>query len=152
VQLCQPRKQIWEALHPVQTSLDVGKVLPYDANDDPENDDIEVGNLFPPQVSAHGGARPQTKGFAASTAEATGMTKRSINQHIARADALGDEALAKVVNTSLDSGVELDALAKLDAPERAELKLEVESVVPPQVSTHGGARPQTKADLGGAAS
>ena len=80
------------------------------------------------------------------------MTKRSINQHIARADALGDEALAKVVNTSLDSGVELDALAKLDAPERAELKLEVESVVPPQVSTHGGARPQTKADLGGAAS
>ena len=48
--------------------------------------------------------------------------------------------------------MELDALAKLDAPERAELKLEVESVVPPQVSTHGGARPQTKADLGGAAS
>ena len=100
MQLCQPRKQIWEALHPVQTSLDVGKVLPYDANDDPENDDIEVGNLFPPQVSAHGGARPQTKGFAASTAEATGMTKRSINQHIARADALGDEALAKVVPDS----------------------------------------------------
>jgi len=101
VQLCQPRKQIWEALHPVQTSLDVGKVLPYDANDDPENDDIEVGNLFPPQVSAHGGARPQTKGFAASTAEATGMTKRSINQHIARADALGGEALTKSFQIAL---------------------------------------------------
>ena len=64
----------------------------------------------PPQfIGQLGGARPQTKGFAASTAEATGMTKQAINRAIARADALGDEALAKVVNTSLDSGVNQSA-------------------------------------------
>ena len=66
-------------------------------------------------------ARPQTKGFAAATAEATGQDKRTTNRAIARADALGEETLAQVANTSLDSGVELDALAKLDAPERAQL-------------------------------
>ncbi|MEI2746796.1 MAG: hypothetical protein V9G22_15935 [Ottowia sp.] len=31
------------------------------------------------------------KGFAASTATAAGMTKQAINQHLARADALGDD-------------------------------------------------------------
>ena len=93
------RKQIWEALHPVE---------------------IQVGKDCPP-VIGYASPPPQTKGFAASTAEATGMTKRSINQHVARVDALGDEALTKVAHTSLDSGVELDALAKMPAPERAVL-------------------------------
>jgi len=37
------------------------------------------------------------------------MTKQSINQHLARAEALGDD-LDKVAGTSLDKGVELDAL------------------------------------------
>lgn len=92
------RKQIWEALHP---------------------DETEVAQLAPPQFSGQlGGARPQTKGFAAATAEATGQSKTTTNRALARADALGDDALAKVTNTSLDSGVELDALAKLNAPER----------------------------------
>lgn len=94
------RKQIWEALHPVEK--------------------IAVEQAVPPQ-SESPMARPQEKGFAASTAESTGMTKQAINRHIARADALGDEALTKVTNTSLDSGVELDALAKMPAPERSEL-------------------------------
>ena len=94
------RKQIWEALHPSQK--------------------IAVESVVPPQSDSPM-ARPQEKGFAAATAESTGMTKQAINRHIARADALGNDALAKVANTSLDSGVELDALAKLDAPERAQL-------------------------------
>ena len=75
------RKQIWEALHP----------------------ETEVGTDFPPQFSGQlGGARPQTQGFASSTAEASGMTKRSINQHLARADALGDD-VERITGTSLDS-------------------------------------------------
>ena len=98
------RKQIWEALHPVERQVE--QVVP----PIPEVD--ALGRAKSPQ---------QTQGFAASTAESTGMTKQAINRHIARADALGDEALTKVANTSLDSGVELDALAKMDAPERAEL-------------------------------
>ena len=48
------------------------------------------------------------------------MTKRAINQHLARAEALGDD-LDKVAGTSLDEGVELDALAKLPEADRAEL-------------------------------
>lgn len=95
------RKQIWEALHPVEK--------------------LEVAHVAPSQDSTHGGARPQTQGFAAATAEATGQSKATTNRAIARADALGDEALTKVTNTSLDSGVELDALAKMPAPERTEL-------------------------------
>lgn len=93
------RKQIWEALHPVE---------------------IAVAHVAPPQ-SESPMARPQTQGFAAATAEATGQSKATTNRAIARADALGDEALTKVTNTSLDSGVELDALAKMPAPERTEL-------------------------------
>jgi len=92
------RKQIWEALHP----------------------EIQVGQVVPP-VIGYASPPPQTKGFAAATEDATGQSKRDTNRAIARADAIGDEALAKVVNTSLDSGVELDALAKLAAPERAQL-------------------------------
>lgn len=38
----------------------------------------------------------QDVGFAADTAAAAGITKRSINQHLARADALGDDLDAVV--------------------------------------------------------
>ena len=90
------RKQIWEALHP---------------------EEIAVRQAVAPQ-SQSPMARPQAKGFAASTAKVTGESVRSVQREIARAEAIGDEALSKVVNTSLDSGVELDALAKLPEPER----------------------------------
>lgn len=95
------RKQIWEALHP---------------------EEIEVEKVFPPQSYAGqlGGARPQEKGFAASTAAAAGMTKQAINQHLSRADALGDD-LDRIHGTSLDKGVELDALKSMPEPERKEL-------------------------------
>ena len=43
--------------------------------------------------------------------------KRDVNLKIARARALGPD-LAKIAGTSLDKGVELDALAKLPEPER----------------------------------
>lgn len=115
------RAQIWDALHPVQTQLDVGKVLPFDVNDDPEMDETEVGKVCPPQYAGQlGGARPQSKSFAAETAAVTGESKRSINQHLARAEALGDD-LDRTAGTCLDKGVELDALARMPAPERAEL-------------------------------
>lgn len=85
------RKQIWEALHP-------------------ENS----GNSF----STIGPGRP--KEFAADTAKAAGMTKQSINQHLSRASVLGAD-LQAVAGTSLDKGVELDALKAIPAPERKEL-------------------------------
>lgn len=83
--------------------------------------ETEVGKVCPPQFAGQlGGARPQAKAFAAETAALTGESKRSINQHRARGEALGGDTL-RVVGTSLDKGVELDALARLPEPERKEL-------------------------------
>lgn len=58
------RKQIWEALHP--------------------NSGKSVST-----IPDRGPGRP--KEFAAATAEAAGMTKQAINQHLARAEAIGDD-------------------------------------------------------------
>ena len=99
-QAIKRRRQIWEALHPAE--IQVGKVCP------PES---ATGYKQPP---------PQEKGFAASTAAVSGESKRAINQHLARADALGDD-LERITGTSLDKGVEMDALAKLPEPERKDL-------------------------------
>ncbi len=55
--------------------------------------------------------------FASSTADATGKDKRSVERAAARGEALGDD-LGAVTGTSLDKGVELDALAKLPKAER----------------------------------
>jgi hypothetical protein len=41
--------------------------------------------------------------FAADTCAAAGLTKQSVNQHLSRAEALGDDLL-KVAGTSIDSG------------------------------------------------
>ena len=80
----------------------------YDAEDE-----TEVRQIVAPQFAGQlGGARPQTKGFAAATAEVTGESKRAINLNLARAEAIGPDIL-KLSGTSLDKGVELDALAKL---------------------------------------
>ena len=65
--------------------------------------ETEVAQVAPPQVFSHGGARPQTKGFAAATAEVTGQTKRAINLSVARAEAIGDDLL-RLTGTSLDKG------------------------------------------------
>lgn len=93
------RREIWEALHPVSK--------------------IAVGQVVPPQ-SPSSMARPQEKAFAAETAAITGESKRDVNRHLARAEALGDD-LDKVTGTSLDKGVELDALKAMQPEQRAPL-------------------------------
>lgn len=55
--------------------------------------------------------------FAADTAASVGQTKRAVNAKIARADKIGPD-LHLIAGTSLDKGVEMDALAKMDAGER----------------------------------
>lgn len=84
------RRQIWEALHP------------------------ETGRN-PPSSGGRGHVS-----FAADTERATGESKRRTNEHLSRAEALGDDIEA-VVGTSLDKGVELDALKSMPEPERKEL-------------------------------
>ncbi|MHB1114638.1 MAG: hypothetical protein ACYC03_15705 [Acidovorax defluvii] len=72
---------------------------------------MEIGYGKPPQ-------RPTE--FASETAAVTGESKSQINRHLARAEALGDD-LDKVTGTSLDKGVELDALKAMTPEQRAPL-------------------------------
>lgn len=66
------------------------------------------------------------KEFAAELASVVGLgrnpatVKRDVNLKIARAENLGSD-IRRIVGTSLDKGVEMDALIKLPEPERAGL-------------------------------
>ncbi len=62
----------------------------------------------------------QTVEFARDTQRATGEDRRRTNEHLARAESLGQD-LHAVIGTSLDKGVELDALKELPPEERKEL-------------------------------
>jgi hypothetical protein len=55
--------------------------------------------------------------FTSATADATGRDERTVRRAAARGEALGDD-LGAVTGTSLDKGVELDALAKMPKDER----------------------------------
>lgn len=90
-QAIKRRKQIWEALHP-------NSVQTLDEKKD----------------------RGRPTEFATETAKVSGQSRSGIYQHLARAEAIGDD-LERVTGTSLDKGVELDALAKLPEPERKDL-------------------------------
>jgi hypothetical protein len=60
----------------------------------------------------HTDVASENSAFTTATADATGKSRRSVEIANARREALGDD-LAAVTGTSLDKGVELDALAKL---------------------------------------
>lgn len=65
-------------------------------------------------------AAPGQSGFASETAAKLGVTKREINHAVARAKKLGSD-LNEVKGTSLDKGVELDALAEMPPEKRRPL-------------------------------
>jgi len=116
------RKEIWEALHPVNAQRfnsvwDALGTVEGPMTEAEERENEQVGQIAPP-VAKHG--RAQEKAFAADTAALTGEDKRTINRHLSRAEALGDD-LDKVTGTSLDKGVELDALKAMTPEQRAPL-------------------------------
>ena len=59
----------------------------------------------------------ENSAFCSATADTTGKSCRSVEIAAARGEALGDD-LGAVTGTSLDKGMELDALAKLPKDER----------------------------------
>lgn len=86
----------------------------------------EIYEVLHPETK-HGGDRKSdqvanlsTRSFAEETAVATGKSARDVRRDAARGEALGDD-LEAIAGTSLDKGVELDALAKLPEPERRHL-------------------------------
>ena len=135
------RKTIWEALHPVvsQKFESVWDALPVKPNAQRIaglEEGEQVAQLAPP-VAKHGHA--QARAFAAETASITGESKSQVNRHIARADALGND-LDRVAGTSLDKGVELDAMKSMTQPERTALI--DRAVAGEQVSARGVAFPE----------
>lgn len=64
--------------------------------------------------------RTDSAAFTSETASKTGRDERSIRRDAARGAALGD-ALKDIAGTSLDKGVELDALAQMDPEDREEI-------------------------------
>ena len=76
---------------------------------------------------AHGGDRVsddwkqnEKTSFCSDTAASSGKSTRAIEIAAARGKALGDD-LNDIAGTSLDKGVELDALAKMEREERNEI-------------------------------
>lgn len=79
-------------------------------------EEMNSGKTFP--TIERGRGRPQE--FASEVAEVTGSSKRDVNLKIARARELGPD-INRIVGTSLDKGVEMDALIKLPQDKRAGL-------------------------------
>lgn len=59
------------------------------------------------------------EGFASDTAEKTGVSKRSINQAIARAEKIPEPIREKIEGTKLDTGAYLDSIKNLPQEEMA---------------------------------
>ena len=132
------RKEIWEALHP-EPSVDYGREDEVEAEE--EMDATNCRTHLETDAMGRKKSPQQTKAFAAATAEVTGENVRQIQRNVARAEAIGDDLL-RLTGTSLDKGVELDALAKLPEPERKEL---IERAAAGEVVTARVAPPPTPA-------
>jgi len=88
------------------------------------------GKSLPTHLDSSG--RPKTpqqeKGFAADVAEKTGVSKRGVNQAIARAQKIDPKVKAEIIDLPVaDTGVELDALASMTPEEQSQAVERVKS-------------------------
>jgi ParB-like chromosome segregation protein Spo0J len=98
VKLIARRKKIYEEAHP-----------------ETKNGAVGGGRKQVRQVG-----EPAAERFTADTAKKTGKSERAVQRDAARGEALAGD-LDKIAGTSLDKGVELDALAKMTPEQRAPL-------------------------------
>lgn len=82
--------------------------------------ELQSGKDFPVESKREDGRGHRPKEFAAELAEITGNSKRDVNLKLRRVDELGPD-IHRIAGTSLDKGVEMDALIKLPEPKRKEL-------------------------------
>ncbi|MBS7698671.1 MULTISPECIES: hypothetical protein [unclassified Chelatococcus] len=91
-----------------------------------------------PEVRAGGDRRSKPQiadlkpAFTTSTARATGKSRDTVERAARRGKALGPDTLQRIAGTSLDKGVELDALAQMPPDEREPI---VQAAVAGEVAT-----------------
>lgn len=95
------RKAIYEILHPETVNGATGRARQ--------------------KVRQVGEANEPAERFSRATAEATGCGERTIQRSVARVESIGEETLRGLVDTSLNEGAELDALAQLSPEGREEI-------------------------------
>lgn len=91
------RKAIYEVLHPETKVGATGKGRP--------------------KVRQNGEAKPPAERFTKATSGVTGQGERTVQRSVSRVEVIGEQDMQRLVNTSLNQGDELDALAAL-SPER----------------------------------
>lgn len=96
------RKEIWEA------RLQSEKVLPIESK-------------------RADGKGHRAEGFASETAAITGQTKQTINNKIARAEAIAPDVLKEITGSRYDKGVVLDILKKLTHAEQKQALFRVKT-------------------------
>jgi len=89
--------------------------------------ETQVSEVRPPEKSVGNKSPPtQKKGFAADTAKATGMSKRTINEHLARTKAIPADVRDMIKGTRLDTRVYLDSLKGMEPDDqRAKVKADL---------------------------
>lgn len=107
------RKELYEALHPETRSVTIRGGPGRGKNDG------QSGRRFEDLASGQSGQLPKST-FAAATARSTGRSERSVRRDASRGEALGP-TLNRIIGTSLDKQVEIDALAALPQHERDEI-------------------------------
>ena len=103
--------------------------------------ETQVSEVRPPEKSVGNKSPPtQKKGFAADTAKATGMSKRTINEHLARTKAIPADVRDMIKGTRLDTRVYLDSLKGME-PDDQRAKVKADLAAPkkpkPTVPTDG---------------
>jgi hypothetical protein len=90
-----------------------------------------VSQVVPRTEKGKAGGRPRktsdkmskvsTSGYAKAAANKVGKTSRTVARDVSRGEKIDPQALSDLAGTCLDNGTELDALAKLPAPEQRSL-------------------------------
>jgi hypothetical protein len=100
--------------------------------------EIQVAQLAPPEKSGGYKSPPQqTRGFAADTAEKTGVSKAAINRAISRAESIPADVRDQIKGTALDKGNYLDSIKEME-PEKQREQVNTDLTAPP--------RPRIRAD------
>jgi ParB-like chromosome segregation protein Spo0J len=125
------RKKLWE-----RKRQGLGSDSQQEKGSAASSGEVQVVQVAPPEFG-YKRPPPQSKGFAAETAEKTGRDKSTITRALARSKKVAPDVIQAVKRTPLDSGSSLDKLAKLPVEQQRQaaksgiLPLELPPTKPP---------------------